>query len=99
MININYVNGDRHSRVYNGRQLASVMGQEPISYSVSSDDEEEIGVTHFQSSKVEVRLSDSYNSQGEPADRVYPCNGKHQDSDGCKVISMWQRLDVPLKST
>ena len=78
MININYVNGDRHSRVYNGRQLASVMGQDPICYSMSSDDERGVGVTHFeshfQSSKTtEVKLSDSYNSQGEPADRVYPC--------------------------
>jgi len=71
MININYVNGDRHSRVYNGRQLASVMGQEPVSYSVSSDDEEI--VTHYQSSKVEVFFTASYNSKGEPADRRYPC--------------------------
>ena len=72
MININYVNGDRHSRVYNGRQLASVMGQEGH-LPLFSGIEQQGYTTHHQSSKVEVEFTDSYNSQGEPADRRYPC--------------------------
>ena len=73
MININYVNGDRHSRVYNGRQLATVMGQEghlPLSAGMDKHD----NTTHHQSSQIEVKFTNSYNSQGEPADRRYPCN-------------------------